>query len=317
MTVNYADYLQLPKILSAQCPRSEAMGAPAHDEHFFIVIHQVYELWFKQILVELYSVRESMCQAHVIAQDLWQVVYRLQRVVAIVGLLVEQIKLIETLSPMEFLKFRSFLETASGFQSHQFRLIEVCLGITINNVKAYNLQPEYTAMLEEAQQAPSLLHCLEQWLEQLPVDEEGTVWCAYEQAIGGAFSEEKYRALLKDKKVRLSFKAMSNALLVNAYQHHSFMQLPYGLLQTLVDIDEGLMNWRQTHANMVFRMIGHRPGTGGSSGYTYLKATVEKRQVFQDITNVVSYLIPKEDLPPLPPSFVEQCRHYQWGTEAT
>lgn len=315
MTVNYADYLQLSKILSAQSPRSDAGGAPAHDEHFFIVIHQVYELWFKQILVELESVRGDMCQSHVIAQDLWQVVNRLQRVVAIVGLLVEQIKLIETLSPMEFLKFRSLLETASGFQSHQFRLMEVCLGITINHVKFYNLEPEKVTLLEQAQQSPSLLQCLEQWLEQLPVDDEGMVWQSYEQAIGGAFSQAKYNALLKDKKVHLSFKAMANALLVNAYQHRSFMHLPYGLLQALVHIDEGLMNWRQAHANMVFHMIGHRPGTGGSSGYTYLKATVEKRQVFQDITNVVSYLIPKEALPPLPSSFVEQCVHYQWDTE--
>lgn len=317
MTVNYADYLQLAKILSAQMPRSDAAGCPAHDEHFFIVIHQVAELWFKQILVELESVREAMCQSHVVAQDLWRAVKRLQRVVAIVGLLVEQMKLIQTLSPMEFLTFRSRLEKASGFQSYQFRLMEICLGIPTNNAKAYNLQSEQATLIEQAQQSPSLFHCLERWLEQLPVNSEGALWLAYERAIGGAFSEKKYDALLKAKKVRLSFKAMVNALLIHAYQHHSSMELPYGLLRAFVDIDEGLMSWRQAHASMVFRIIGHRPGTGGSTGYTYLKSTVEKKQVFQDIINVGCYLIPRDELPPLPPTFVEQCCQYQWDEQAS
>lgn len=122
----YGDYLQLDKILGAQALKSAAAGAEAHDEHLFLVIHQVYELWFKQILHELSSVEKLLGAVPVDERDVGIAVDRLARVVTIQKILLQQVDVLETMSPLDFLDFRDYLYPASGFQSVQFRLIGVC-----------------------------------------------------------------------------------------------------------------------------------------------------------------------------------------------
>ena len=127
--VYYADYLGLERLLSAQNPLSRIDGRPAHDEMLFIVTHQAYELWFKQILHELDSVLEDFSGRSVAESRIGAAVARLARVVEIQKLLVEQLHVLETMTPLDFLSFRDALTPASGFQSFQFRLIEQKLGL--------------------------------------------------------------------------------------------------------------------------------------------------------------------------------------------
>src|SRR6476469_9911701 len=129
--VHYGDYLKLEQILGAQSPESSKVGALAHDEMLFIVIHQAYELWFKQVLHEVESVNEIMARPSINdnSPDLQTVVHRLSRVVTILKVLVHQVDIMETMTPMDFLEFRDLLRPASGFQSWQFKIIEAKLGL--------------------------------------------------------------------------------------------------------------------------------------------------------------------------------------------
>ena len=145
-TTHYHQYLQLDKILDAQAPRSVMSEKPAHDEMLFIVIHQAYELWFKQVIHELQSVIEVMQQEYVDERALNVVVARLNRLIEIMELLIQQIRVLETMSPLDFLDFRDYLFPASGFQSFQFRLIETMLGLKTAQRVTYNGQPYHHAL---------------------------------------------------------------------------------------------------------------------------------------------------------------------------
>jgi tryptophan 2,3-dioxygenase len=175
-TIHYANYLQLDKILGAQSPRSaEVEDTPAHEEMLFIVIHQVYELWFKQIIHEVSSV-VNMFQSHnVDERNIGTAVARLKRVIEIQELLIKQIHVLETLTPLDFLDFRNYLFPASGFQSFQFRLVETLLGlreedrITYNN-KRYDSEfnPDQQQQLKDVMEHGSLFDAVEDWLERTP-----------------------------------------------------------------------------------------------------------------------------------------------------
>src|SRR5260221_11066866 len=128
-SLDYASYLKLPQLLAAQDLESAKHGQPAHDEMLFIVIHQTYELWFKQILYELDLIQAIFSGPVVDDADLGRAVHAAERIVRIEHLLVSQIDILETMTPMDFLEFRNLLMPASGFQSEQFRLIEVRLGL--------------------------------------------------------------------------------------------------------------------------------------------------------------------------------------------
>jgi tryptophan 2,3-dioxygenase len=130
MNLHYGTYLQLDKILNAQELESTKAGKTAHDEHLFIVVHQVYELWFKQILVECESISEILSANPLPERDLITVLNRLNRCNSLWPILMNQIKVMETMTPMDFLEFRNLLYPASGFQSLQFRLLETILGLT-------------------------------------------------------------------------------------------------------------------------------------------------------------------------------------------
>lgn len=175
-TIHYQGYLELEKILNAQHPRSaELEDKPAHEEMLFIIVHQVYELWFKQIIHELASVVEMFEKQWIDERNIGIAVARLERIAEIQKLLIQQIRIMETMTPLDFLDFRSYLFPASGFQSFQFRKVEVMLGLRADNRMTYNEAP-YTVVftdeqkreLEQLEKGPTLFDVVEAWLERTP-----------------------------------------------------------------------------------------------------------------------------------------------------
>ena len=174
-TTHYHQYLQLDKILDAQYLRSAEAGKPAHDEMLFIIIHQTYELWFKQIIHELTAVIDTMQKEYIDERALNSVVAHLNRIIEIMELLIQQIRVLETMSPLEFLDFRDYLFPASGFQSFQFRLIETLLGLKSAQRVTYNgqayhlsLEPEQQKQILALENGQSLLQIIERWLVRIP-----------------------------------------------------------------------------------------------------------------------------------------------------
>lgn len=198
--VYYAEYLQLDKLLDSQKTKSSQYGTEAHDELLFITVHQVYELWFKQILHEIDSVAKMFRDDVVDEKSIGIAVARLGRIIEIQKLLVEQLRVLETMTPLDFLEFRDYLIPASGFQSFQFRLIENKLGLTDKKRIPYNnadylntLSPEHREKVIETLQSPSLLELVQRWLERTPfLGHEGfKFWEAYERSVFVMLSSER------------------------------------------------------------------------------------------------------------------------------
>src|SRR5688572_16101377 len=173
--MNYHDYLQLDKILNSQFPESDKQDLSAHDEMLFIIIHQTYELWFKQLHHELDSVLDIMDRPSLNdnSPDLQIVVDRLERCVTILRLLVLQIETMETMTPMDFLDFRDMLRPASGFQSWQFKLLEAKLGLKFEHRHAQEyytsqLREHHIALIKKAESELSFLQLVSAWLERMP-----------------------------------------------------------------------------------------------------------------------------------------------------
>ncbi len=175
-TIHYHSYLDLDKILGAQHPRSaELEEKPAHEEMLFIIIHQVYELWFKQIKHEMESVLEMFRHDNVDERSIGTATSRLHRVEEIMKLLIQQIRVLETMTPLDFLDFRNYLFPASGFQSFQFRVVETMLGLEEKKRLTYNnhhyasvFSEEQQNMLKQASENGSLFDVVEAWLERTP-----------------------------------------------------------------------------------------------------------------------------------------------------
>uniref|UniRef100_A0A8D0B7U7 Tryptophan 2,3-dioxygenase n=1 Tax=Salvator merianae TaxID=96440 RepID=A0A8D0B7U7_SALMN len=343
----YGNYLQLDKILNAQELQSEKKGNKIHDEHLFIVTHQAYELWFKQILWELDSVREIFQNGHVRDErNMLKVVARMHRISMILKLLVEQFSVLETMTALDFFDFRDYLSPASGFQSLQFRLLENKIGVPQSLRVPYNRRhyrdnfkgKEYELLLK-SEQEPTLLQLVEAWLERTPgLEPEGfNFWGKFEanilkgleeefamvqakedleekeeqlaelqkqkQVLISLFDEKRHEHLLSKGERRLSYKALKGALMIYFYREEPRFQVPFQLLTSLMDIDVLMTKWRYNHVCMVHRMIGSKAGTGGSSGYQYLRSTVSDRyKVFVDLFNLSTYLVPRYWIPKLNPS---------------
>lgn len=334
--VHYSDYLQLEKILDAQFPESVKHNSPAHDEALFIIIHQTYELWFKQILHELDSVLVIIQKPSINdnSQELQTVVHRLSRVVTIVKVLVHQIDIMETMTPTDFLDFRDMLRPASGFQSWQFKIIEAKLGLRFENRhgKDYyisQLRSEQIDIIKKAENEKSLIQLLNSWLERMPFfDQEDNwknfkpvynsnadssplpvFWKEYKQIyVSGLAEAEKnnqqyFDLVFEDDngngERQLSPKACRAALFIMLYRGYPIVHLPFQLLNNLLEIDEQLSTWRYRHMNMVQRMIGTRIGTGGSTGKDYLRSALDKHYVFKEIAQLTSFLIERRRLPQL------------------
>jgi len=317
--VHYHDYLQLEKILNAQSTESEKRGMKAHDEMLFIVIHQAYELWFKQLHHEVDSVVEILSQPSLNdnSPELQTVVHRLDRMVTILRVLVHQIDIMETMTPMDFLDFRDMLRPASGFQSWQFKELEAKLGLKFDqrHGKEYyvsQLRKDHVDLIKTAESSNSLLELLNKWLERMPfLSETGdfSFWDNYRELYKQSLAEgEKSNLEVFDTifwesapmERTLSATACRAALFIMLYRGYPLLQLPFQLLNCLLEIDEQLSSWRYRHMNMVHRMIGTRIGTGGSSGKDYLKAAADKHYIFREIAQLNSFLIERRKLPALP-----------------
>lgn len=197
--INYHDYLKLDQLLSAQSLRSEEFKKPAHDEMLFIIVHQAYELWFKQMLTEIGSILEIMKKPRVPEEAMGVVVQRLDRVFQIQKLINGQIDILETMTPLDFLDFRDFLYPASGFQSFQWRCVETRLGLTQEQRLQFNDSPFYKALTSAQQQQmmsilkePSLIECIDQWLSRTPFLENKSFnfWKEYEKAVLNLLTED-------------------------------------------------------------------------------------------------------------------------------
>ncbi|MBK9458479.1 MAG: hypothetical protein IPN94_03355 [Sphingobacteriales bacterium] len=172
-SVYYSDYLQLDKILDAQLPESQKAGVQADDEMLFIIIHQTYELWFKQILHELGIAQRVFQQSNINdnSPDLPNVVHRLNRVSEILEVLIDQMFVLETMTPLDFLDFRNLLRPASGFQSIQFKIVEASLGLRYKQrfgqqYYLSQLRPEDVERVKKAEESTSLIELINTWLER-------------------------------------------------------------------------------------------------------------------------------------------------------
>jgi tryptophan 2,3-dioxygenase len=189
--LQYGDYLQLEKILDAQLPESNRRGQPAHDEMLFIVIHQSYELWFKQLLFEVESVIEIMKGPSLNdnSPELQTIVHRFGRCTTILKVLVHQIDVLETMTAMDFLDFRDWLRPASGFQSWQFKLLEARLGLEYGRRHGQQyylsqLQQTQIDLIRKAENEKSLLQWVNSWLERMPFFEEAANWTHFRLSPG-------------------------------------------------------------------------------------------------------------------------------------
>ena len=337
--IYYGDYLQISSLTRLQHPQSAKMGKESHDETLFIIVHQVYELWFKQIIHELKSMRVLLSSGAVSPQALATIHRRLQRIIKIQDLMHEQLGIMETMDPVNFLEFRDLLLPASGFQSVQFREIETLLGLpTASHLPDTQeekdnkylegiakmrsrmlsfLSSEDRAHLKEVGQHPSLFDLLGQWLASYPFSSvEGFhFWQEYRRVAEQALTQDRlalkaFQALFDDKayqrqvdqgKRRLSQGAMLGALFIYLHQEHSSLIIPHQILTALVDFDEMMIVWRYRHTLMAHRMLGTKIGTGGSSGHHYLKMAADQARIFGDLFDIPSFLIPKAQIPPLSP----------------
>ena len=252
MTLTYARYLRLPELLDLQEPRSRP---PEHDETLFIVIHQVYELWFKLLLHEADKVRRDFS-----ANDLHGAIHTFKRMRTIMKTLVSQVDILETMTPRSFASFRDRLDTASGFQSHQYREVEFLLGYKREGVTAAIPEAGGREAVERRRVEPTVVDHFYRFL----------------RLRGLAVPDE-----LLDRDVTRPVEpstALQDAIL-GAYQAQPDLAI---LFELMTDFDEGLQEWRYRHVKLVERTIGAKHGTGGSAGVEFLKRSLFV-QVFPDL----------------------------------
>jgi len=250
---SYAEYLKVNELLALQRPLSEG---PEHDEMLFIVIHQVYELWFKEILHELDHLQELLSR-----DDGAHARGTLKRILTILKVMVAQLDILETMTPLEFLSFRDRLESGSGFQSYQFRELEFALGW--KDPKA----------LERYQAGSEVRRRLERRLQS------GSLWDSFLHHLASSGVPVPRTDLERDVTRRVESSPALREALIAVYRNQPALA---ELCERLMDLDEGLMEWRYRHVKMVQRTIGTRRGTGGSAGADYLLATLNQ-PLFPDL----------------------------------
>lgn len=250
MALSYGSYLKIDQLLDLQQPLSR----PAHhDEMLFIIIHQVYELWFKQLLHEIDNTMDALDR-----DDLLRVAKNFRRIHAIQRLLEQQVDILETMTPQEFNQFRDHLNPASGFQSIQFRELEFACGLRRTELLQWiELDDSWRARLQQRAESPSLYDRVKEVLRRrgFAVDSSAELI-------------ESYRRIYSDETA-----------------HYDL----YLLLEDLIEFDERFLLWRGRHVRMVERMIGQKIGTGGSAGARYLEKTLENR-FFPELWEVRTYL---------------------------
>lgn len=257
--VTYANYLKIDELLSLQQPLSDG----EHDEMLFIVIHQVYELWFKEVLHEL-----DYCCRLLEADDGHRAQHTLKRILTILKVLVAQLDILETMTPTEFLTFRERLESASGFQSDQFRALEFVLGRkTRASLDRFPEGSRAREGLEARWKAP-------------------TLWDAFLRYLQREAYEIPRAQLNRDVTAAIQASPEVQQVLVEVYRTDPRNS---ELCERLVDLDEGIMEWRYRHVKMVERTIGTKMGTGGSAGSKYLRTTLNE-PAFPDLWEIRTQL---------------------------
>ncbi|MET0595130.1 MAG: tryptophan 2,3-dioxygenase family protein [Polyangiaceae bacterium] len=260
MAATYAKYLKLSELLSLQVPVSDG---PEHDETLFIVIHQVYELWFKEMLHEIDFLVTLLDRGEVS-----RAFHTLKRILTILKVVVAQVDVLETMTPLEFLSFRDRLDTASGLQSFQFRELEFSIGLKNAKVlERYDAGSTERQKLEKRLAAP-------------------TLWDAFLRHLKKEGYAVPDSQLSRDVTSSITADEAIQSVLVEAYRAKSVTS---ELCERLVDLDEGIQEWRYRHVKMVERTLGMKMGTGGSSGAQYLMATLH-RPIFPDLWAIRSKL---------------------------
>jgi len=265
--LTYSSYLQVPELLRLQHPES---SPEHHDELLFIIVHQTYELWFKELLHDLDAVVANLratCENPTSRDGVYEAARLLRRCTEIMRVLVEQFTILETMLPTHFLAFREKLAPASGFQSEQFRELEFLCGLKDEKMLRYHeLTPETHAVLFRRLREDSLRDVFFQALEAL-----GTL----QPPAAAATEEEKFQARAK----------AIHALYRDERHHRDWIDV----CERLTEFDELVVSWRLRHIQMVERTIGIRMGTGGSAGSSYLKLTLEKK-FFPELWEARTYL---------------------------
>ena len=254
--LTYSSYLAVDQLLQLQKPLSEG---PEHDEMLFIIIHQTYELWFKQLIHEFQQAQRALETG-----DTHYALSILGRIRTIMKVCVAQVDILETMTPLQFNAFRGYLSSSSGFQSAQFRKVEAILGRRDSRM-AGHLPPEMQAEIKAITSTNSIWDSFLDYLTKrgysLPADVVG-----------------------RDKSIAYESNSAVQDVLLKVHQSDPESAM---VAERLVDIDEGIQEWRYRHVKMVERTIGHKMGTGGSSGVEYLASTLFN-PVFKDLWEIRS-----------------------------
>ncbi len=249
--LTYGSYLKVSELITLQEPESDPIH---HDEMLFIVIHQTYELWFRLILWELEKAIEYMNKNKILRAR-----HFVERVVAIMKVLVKQIHILETMTPAEFTQFRNALNPASGFQSAQFREFEfICGAKDPKFLRFFKNDPEATARLEKRLESQDLRHAYYEMLMRIGFDMPEAESC---------------EAMLANPDLEEGVTRQLVAIYEDPEKHMSL----FLLTEALVSLDQYLVMWREHHVHVVERVIGFKKGTGGSEGVGYLRTTLSKK----------------------------------------
>jgi tryptophan 2,3-dioxygenase len=257
--VTYGRYLKIDELLELQQPRDDV----EHDEMLFIVIHQVYELWFKEMLHELDYLRTLLGQG-----DAPRAMHTLKRILTILKVQVSQLDILETMTPTEFLTFRERLDSASGFQSDQFRQLEFVMG---------HKRRSAVERFAEGTRAREALD--RRWTEP-------TIWDALVAYLAAQDYDVPPEVLERDPAEEIRPSAELQAVLIDLYHNDPWNA---ELCERFVDLDEGIQEWRYRHVKMVERTIGRKRGTGGSAGSKYLHTTLNQ-PLFPDLWEIRAHL---------------------------
>jgi len=254
--LTYTSYLAVDDLLKLQKPLSDG---PEHDEMLFIIIHQTYELWFKQLIHEFQQAQRTLEEGNT-----HYALSILGRIRTIMKVCVAQVDILETMTPLQFNAFRGYLSSSSGFQSSQFRKVEAILGRRDSRM-AGHLPPDMQAEIAEITSRNSIWDSFLEYLTKrgysLPTEVTG-----------------------RDKSVAYVSNPAVQEVLLKVHQSDPESAM---VSERLVDIDEGIQEWRYRHVKMVERTIGHKMGTGGSSGVDYLASTLFN-PVFKDLWEIRS-----------------------------
>ena len=314
---SYWEYLQVPQLLGAQRPVTDH-----HDEMAFIIVHQIYELWFKLTLHEMIHVRDIFAARDTSEVAMFRAHHYMERANAVWGIMVQQIHVIETMRPVDFLGFRNQLTPASGFQSLQMRLLETMAGLTEDQRITYGGQDYKTFagfpqdmidQIDDVKNKGSLRALLMPWLAEIPLKHKDRDWVVSRAREHGLKREQKMSEMFTgDELAREGIerertsreKHLADALAqpgfqvaLAVYTWPEKFGAAYQLCEDLITFEESFILWRVHHARTVERFIGKKIGTGGSTGVPYLENTARYR-IFEELWAVRTLLVhPDEPAP--------------------